>query len=180
MKIQKRKLSVVRKAIISLVLLASSTSVLAEHKRHTDYARVTDVQEIYKTVSHRVPVEQCHIERKKSKHRHHRHSAAATLIGSLAGARIGHKMDHHNRAGTVAGAIIGASIGNSIGRKHDKRHSRTEYRDVERCETHYETQIEEQLVGYRVAYKYHGSEYRTRMDRHPGRRIKVIVSVKPA
>jgi len=60
----------------------------AKHNHHTDYARVTDVQAIYKTVSHRVPVEQCRIERTKSKHRHYRHSTAATLIGTLAGARI--------------------------------------------------------------------------------------------
>jgi len=179
MNIQKPKLSVVRKAILSLALIVGSSGVFAEHNRHTDYARVTDVQAIYKTVSYRVPVEQCRIERTKPKHRHYRHSTAATLIGTLAGARIGHQIGHHKQAGTIAGAIIGASIGNSISHKHNKRHSRTEYRDVERCETHYEIQTEEKLVGYRVAYKYHGSEYHTRMDRHPGRRIKVAVSVKP-
>ncbi len=180
MKKHLQKMTATKKALLTLALIAGTSSAFAGPHRHTDFARVTDVQPIYKTVSHRIPVEQCRIERvKTNSHHSRRHAAAGTIIGTVIGANIGNEVSHNRRVGTVAGAIIGASIGNDIARKHDRRHHRGDYHDVERCETRYESRSEEKLVGYRVRYNYHGGEYHTRMDRHPGRRIKVVVSVKP-
>ncbi|MDQ2695766.1 MAG: hypothetical protein M3Z21_10400 [Pseudomonadota bacterium] len=48
------------------------------------------------------------------------------------------------------------------------------------CRTvrHYHDQ--RQTVGYKVTYRYHGHNYVTRTQAHPGRRIKVRVEVAPA
>ena len=158
-------------------ILGISSVANADHNRHSyDYARVIDARPIYRTVTHRVPVEKCYVETVRVDHRH---NDDATLVGGLIGAAIGHNLGHgkhHKGARTVAGAIIGASIANSATRHNN--HS--EYRDVERCNTRYEIERHREVVGYDVTYRYRGETYRTRTDSHPGDRIRVSVSVRPA
>ena len=163
-------------ALAILALFGLSSAANADHKRHQfDYARVTDARPIYETVTRRVPVEKCWVETVRVDHR----DQGATLVGGLIGAAIGHNLGHgkrHQGARTLAGAVIGASIAN--GATNHQRHS--EYRDIKRCDTHYDLERYQELVGYDVTYRYHGQTYRTSTDAHPGDRIRVAVSVRPA
>ncbi|MEX1032259.1 MAG: glycine zipper 2TM domain-containing protein [Cellvibrionaceae bacterium] len=171
------------KLITALVLLAVSSTALADRNRHVDYARVTDARPIYESYTRKVPYEECHVEtvrydRDSGAYR----SATGTILGGVIGAAVGNKLGHKKRnkqVGAVAGAVLGASIGRDISHRNNEHHTVSEYRDVERCTTRYRHESEQRLVGYDVSYRYHGSEYRTTMDRHPGDRIKVAVSVDP-
>lgn len=159
------------------------TYTTVSHK-HTgwDYAKVTAVEPIYRSVSRSVPREQCWVETVRVDHGTH-HSHTGAVVGGVVGAAIGNSVtrnSHHRPAGTVAGAIVGAAIGADISAKNRSHHDVvSEYRDVERCKTTYVTEYEQRLIGYDVNYLYHGRSYQTRTDEHPGKRIKVAVSVRP-
>ncbi len=147
--------------------------------RH-DYARVTAVDPIVRTVSHRVPRESCWQEEVRYEEPVYR-SPTGALLGGIIGAAIGNELGHHKRnkqIGALAGGALGASIGYDLTRHNGP--SRVDYRTEERCETRYDVEYEEQIVGYDVTYRYHGQLYHTRMDRHPGKRIPVKVKVRPA
>ena len=165
--------------LFASVALLTTTLVANADRRHYDYARVTQATPIYQVVNRRVPVQSCWTETVAVDHHH---SDGSALVGGLIGAAIGHNIGHnfgHNKhqrgVGTVAGAIIGASIADS-----GRRHRHTEYRDVKRCDTHYEVERQRELIGYDVTYRYRGDLYHTRTDSHPGDRIRVKVSVRPA
>lgn len=164
------------KIMAAIALFVSSGFATADRNRHFDYARVTHAKPIYQTVTRRIPVESCRIETVRVDRRH---NDGRTLAGGLIGAAIGHKIGrrHHDKhIGAVAGAIIGASIADNS--KHHNR--RGKYRDIERCNTHYDLERSRELVGYDVTYRYHGEVFHTRTDDHPGKRIRVKVSVRPA
>jgi len=178
-----------RKATFILIgsLLASlptSTLLAAPHnehnstqQRHTDFAKVTDVDAIYKTVSHRVPERSCWTETVYESQNTNA-SYTPTILGTLIGGAIGNKVGHSNKnkkVGAVAGALLGASIASG----YNNGNSESVARDTEVCETQHRTEYEERLVGYNVKYRYQGRTYHTRMDRRPGDRIKVAVHVKP-
>lgn len=187
------KNTIAPKAVAAMVLLAISSGSLAEHgrqsdrrytDRHYDYARVTHVKPVYESYSRKVPHEECWVEtvRYDRDSRQHR-SATGTILGGIIGAAVGNKLGHKKRnkqVGAVAGAILGASIGRDVSRRRQGGgQSVSEYRDVERCETRYSHETEERLVGYHVTYRYGGNDYRTTTDEHPGKRLKVAVSVEP-
>lgn len=172
------------KIAFAAALLSLSAGSVAEHGRHYDYARVTRVEPIYESVSRKVPHQECWVETVRYDRDSGRpRSATGTILGGIIGAAVGNELGHHKRnkqVGAVAGAILGASIGRDVTNRRHPQQTVSEYRDVERCETRYRYESEERLVGYDVSYRYAGGEYHTTMDRHPGKRIKVAVSVQPA
>jgi len=146
-------------------------------QKHTDYAKVTDVDPIYKTVSHRVPERSCWTETVYEPVSSSS-SYTPTILGTLIGGAIGNEVGHSNKnkkVGAVAGALLGASIAGNYSNSSNKSVAR----DTEVCETQHRTEYEERLVGYNVQYRYQGRTYHSRMDRRPGSRIKVAVQVKP-
>jgi uncharacterized protein YcfJ len=48
-----------------------------------------------------------------------------------------------------------------------------------RCRTVTEYRRERHVDGYRVTYRYHGHEFTTRTEKHPGRRIPVRLRIRP-
>lgn len=169
--------------ITALVLATFAGQASAHHNNSRfDYAKVSSVEPIYKTVTHRVPEQQCWTEIVRYDADGYR-SNTGTILGGIIGAAVGNNLGHSTRnkqVGAVAGAILGASIGSDISHRNQRNEIVTEYKDVERCETRYVTEHEERLVGYDVTYQYHGQTYLTRTNNHPGKRIKVAVSVRPA
>lgn len=171
--------------LLTAVLLSTlATSAMAGKNRQYDYAKVTHVEPIYKTIKHRVPHRECWTEtvayERPSHHGHRSHTG--TILGGIIGAAIGNEVGHHKRnkqVGAVAGAVLGASIGRDLSKKHRDYNTVTEYRDEERCEVSHSVEYEEQLIGYDVTYRYHGHKYHTRTDTHPGKKIKVSVHVRP-
>jgi len=143
----------------------------------TAYAKVVNVKPIYETVSYSEPYEQCRYEERTVSR--HRNSNTAIILGSLIGGAIGNELGHNKsnkRVGTVAGAILGGSIAKDIQRN---KHGYQQVRNEKICTTAYEVNYKQEVTGYDVAYKYHGVTYYTTTDQHPGKRIRVAVSVRP-
>jgi len=166
------------------IMAISASNAYAGHAKHKyrgdnfyDRAKVTHVEPLYQTVRVSVPHQQCYQQEVRTHRRHHDDKVAKTLIGGLIGGAIGHKHGNHKPGSTIAGALIGAAIGNEIGDNRRYRHERVRYEEV--CETTYGFQEEQRLDGYNVTYRYKGEYFTTRMDQHPGKRIRVRVHVSP-
>ena len=113
---------------------------------------------------------------------------AGTVLGAVVGGVIGRQFGDSNRGknqGTAAGAIVGGLIGHQVesGNANATTTERVEVervpveRNVERCRQVQE--VREATVGYDVRYEYAGREFTTRLDRDPGRNLRVRVDVTP-
>lgn len=172
---------------ISAVLFVAScllvTVVEARQYDKLDYARVLDAVPVYADVTRSEPERECWTEQVRYEYPLPQSRAATpSILGAMVGAAVGHNVArsrHGQGVGRVAGAVLGASIGNDIARSRARNSVEVEYRDEQRCEYRQRTYTEHVVVGYDVTYEYHGNTYRTRMDRHPGKRIQVAVDVRP-
>ena len=153
-------------------------------ERFYDQARVVSAEPTYEIFEHRVPREQCWVETVREEPRRAHRSATSTILGGVIGGAIGNAVgagDENKKVGAVVGTLLGMSVGHDIERRrrHHEGYNQATYRDVEKCETRYDIEREEKLTGYDVTYKYRGQIYNTHMREHPGKRIKVAVSVEP-
>lgn len=152
--------------IIPLSMLVLSANVQAAERYA--YAKVKQVTPIYETVLvNSAPERVCYPTRQ-------RHDATPTVVGAIIGGAVGHALGHsssNKKVGMVAGAALGGAIGHDVGRNG--------YREV--CEMRPGTQRRiRELTGYDVTYKYKGELYHTVTQRHPGKRLKVKINVRPA
>ena len=114
---------------------------------------------------------------------------AGTVLGAVIGGAVGRQFGDSNRGknqGTAAGAVVGGLIGNQIerdtgGPSIERERVEVERvpveRTVERCRNVQE--VREATVGYDVRYEYNGHTFTTRLDRDPGRMLRVRVDVTP-
>jgi len=168
------------------------------HQTHTsyDYAKVVRVNPVYETVQVNHPVEQCYQEQVPVKQRSHRNRQSSSnssytneVIGGVIGGVIGNQIGKRGRGksrdvATVVGAVLGATVANSAERDSYRDSSRghyqkARYQTVEHCELRDSYSTKQELIGYDVAYKYNGNVYHTKLDQHPGKKIKVQVAVRP-
>lgn len=158
-----------------------------ERQHFEDYGRVEHVEPVYKYFEHRIPHETCwndtvRVDRPRQSHHD---STTSTLVGGVIGGAIGHAVGHgksNKKLGAVVGSVIGMSVGRDIGERKQEKHRHHDtpiYKEVERCDVRYTTKRDERLVGYDVTYKYKGERYTTFMQEHPGKRIRLAVSVQP-
>lgn len=175
--------------VAAAALMLSWTGVAhAEHQRDDAvryaYANVVDVQPIVRYVTVETPVRECYqVERKVRKRRRGNDGnvAGAAIMGGILGGLIGNQFGSGNGrdAATAAGFIIGSSVAAENARDSAGRSSRTVRKQVRQCDVTYESREEERIDGYNVTYVFRGNEYRTRMRRDPGDKIKVRVLVEP-
>jgi uncharacterized protein YcfJ len=114
-------------------------------------------------------------------HRYRNDSYTDEILGGIIGGAIGNAVGH-NKSNKKVQAAIGAALGASIA--HDMNRPRhrdygVSYRDEQRCAVEHDVEYHEEVSGYNVTYRYHGREYQTRTRRHPGKRIRVQVDVRP-
>ena len=168
-------------------LVALSLHSNAGPHQITDVAKVTNVQPIYKTIEHRVPQEMCWVETVRIDDvPRRRRSSTPTLVGGIIGGVIGNEIGRGGDNKKI-GAVVGTLLGMSIARDIDKHHKRHEaepdktkrYEDVERCEVTEHVETEQVLDGYNVSYIYANRHFDTFMKKHPGKRLRVAVNVKP-
>lgn len=134
------------------------------------YARVTDVQPITKTLT--TPRQDCkdvtvvHKAEPKDKHQ-----IAGTAIGAVVGGAVGNQVGGGDgkKLATVAGAVAGGYAGKKI-EEHQQNQNMVESTE-RRCET--VTDSHTKVVGYKVTYEYKGETGHVRMDHKPGDRIQV-------
>ncbi|MDN3516271.1 glycine zipper 2TM domain-containing protein [Aquisalimonas lutea] len=151
----------------------------SESRRYSDYARVVEVQPVYREVRVSQPRRECHDERVVHRHREGPGEAGSAIIGGIVGGIIGHQIgDGRGRdAATAIGAVAGTAAGSHFARSRGRTVERTGYETV--CRTVDEVHYEERVDGYDVTYRYDGREYTTRMNEDPGRHIRVRVGVDP-
>jgi uncharacterized protein YcfJ len=112
----------------------------------------------------------------------HPKSASGMAVGGILGGVIGHQVGkgRGNKLATALGAIIGASIGHDAVNGHvqsSKGHRYTQYE--EQCEVQHQVSYDEVVDGYDVTYRYQGERYHIEMPYHPGKRIKLRISIAP-
>lgn len=147
----------------------------------TAYAKVTQVEPIYQTISRDVPERSCHLETRYIQESRHQ-SYTPAILGTIIGGAIGNEVGHSNtnkKVGTVVGGVLGATLARDWSNSRQSGEERSRPVREEVCEVNYRTEYEEQIVGYNVTYRYDGERYQTRTEHHPGKRIQVAVSVKP-
>lgn len=164
--------------------LAAAVPAFADHDSSEGYqyayADVIKVQPIVRIVTVESPVRECYtVDRVVRTRRSGNNAAGATLAGAIIGGVIGNQFGSGSgrAAATAAGVVIGSSIASDNARRGTT--GARVRQPVKQCDISYETHEEERIEGYRVTYVYRGTEYRTRMQRDPGDRIKVRVLVEP-
>lgn len=179
----------------TLVLMTAAAAValpsmaLAGHDGY-QYAKVVDVEPVYRYVSYQVPQRECWTEveyEPEPRYRHRTSSTLPTIAGGVVGGVVGRQFGsgRGRDAMTVIGTLIGAAVAHDASHRNSVRHAgytsgRARGYEVERCETRYVTQEDKEIDGYHVTYRYAGREYITRTQEHPGKRIRVRVDVTPA
>lgn len=173
--------------ILSGLIAALSTApAFAEHRTgkssFSDFAQVTHVEPLYRTVQVSKPRQECHQEDVfyPTRPRHESgNTALSMIVGGALGGVLGHNISRHHRdTGKIAGAVIGSALGHQVA---ENKRGRRSYRHAleQRCHTISDRFSEERPDGYNVTYRYQGATFTTRMDRDPGHRVKVRVSVRP-
>lgn len=146
-----------------------------------EYARVTDVQPIYREVEVSRPVRECWQEPVYHTRSRQQYSAGGMLAGGLIGGLIGTQIGkgRTNKVATVVGAVVGAHIGHDIANGHSGQDTRTIVGYEEHCKTRHEVGYEEVIDGYDVTYRYRGNSYHIEMPYDPGKRIKMRIQFAP-
>ena len=92
-------------------------------------------------------------------------------IGAIAGGVLGHQVGsgNGNTAATAGGAILGGLLGHQL----QKRNESDDQPDLDRNKCRVIADNGARPLGYDVRYEYQGREYVTRMDREPGKTLRV-------
>jgi uncharacterized protein YcfJ len=181
----------IRKTLVLMAAVAATAvpSLALAGPGGYQYAKVVDVEPIYRHVRVQVPERECwteiEYETVPRRYQRSRSSAVPTIAGGVIGGVVGRQFGKGDGrdAMTVLGTLIGAAVGHQAGQQRyadDYRYESVRERPVERCQTHYRTEERRDLDGYLVTYRYAGREYTTRTTEHPGERIRVRVEVTPA
>jgi len=170
--------------VIIALAIAPTSWAKKPHHGQAKWAKVTDVEPITRTVKHSIPREECWNEEVRYEEPvQGNRSYTGTILGGIIGGAIGNAVGHkkkNKQVGTAVGAVLGATVGHDISNGgYSNSGSRVSYRNERRCESHNEVTYEEEVIGYHVWYRYHGDEYKTRMNHRPGNKIKVRIQVEP-
>jgi len=178
-------------ALSGALMLGVSSGAMAGHhaeqpaphgaqQARYDYARVTNVEPIYRTVRINTPRQECWDEQRVAYNPGYQ-SGTPTIIGGLIGGAIGNQFGkgHGKDVATIAGALLGGSLARDS-QNNNRAGGHTDTRVETACRTVNEAHEEQRIDGYRVSYKYRGQFYTTRMNRDPGKRVRVQVQVRLA
>ncbi|MES2316248.1 MAG: glycine zipper 2TM domain-containing protein [Pseudomonadota bacterium] len=153
----------------------------AQAAEFEEYARVTRVEPRVEQV--RQPREECRTEYVQAPvyQQPQQRSPGGAIIGAIAGGIIGNQVGGGSgrAAATALGAVTGAVVGDRVdnqGRQVNDPQYQGE-QAVRQCRL--VDAWESRTMGYNVTYDYHGRSYTSIMDRDPGQRIRLRVSVEP-
>ena len=155
----------------------AAAAAYREHYPQEHYARVVDVEPVYRYYQQPVSDHSC-VQYDQGRAGYNSHTA--TVLGAVIGGALGHRIgDTHGdpKVAAVAGGLLGASIGRDV----DRRVSYNRGLRVEGpCRVGHRQETRRQLVEYKVSYRYNGQVHLARMDYDPGEWVKLDVNVKPA
>ena len=154
------------------------------HDAGVDYARVEHVVPLTRISQTPVSREECWdqpVTYTRTPQYPPAHSYTPTIAGGIVGAIVGNQFGSGSGKdwATVAGATLGASMGRDYTTRRAYR-AGTSYTTTEHhCRMVTDYREEELQDGYLVTYSYNGRQFETRMDHHPGDRIKVKIDIVP-
>ena len=177
-------------AIAVTTSLAITTAAEASPKwRHQTegsywaHARVINVEPVIRQVEISTPNRQCWQEevRHPVTVQYGPSRASSTLVGAIIGGVIGNQFGGGSgkKLATAAGTMLGASLGSDAARAREHYTTYDRVSEETRCTTNVEYHTEERIEGYDVTYRYHGETFTTRMPYHPGKKLRLRVSVMP-
>jgi len=112
-------------------------------------------------------------------------NVGGTVLGAIIGGALGNQVGKGDgrTAATIAGAVAGGAIGHGVARRNDGNQTQaygSQGGTVQRCRTVSDGyRPEPRVVGYDVTYRYAGQTYHTTTPYHPGKTLRVAVSVRP-
>ena len=182
-----------------LIGLTAQTALYAKGQSHIsyEYVPVISATPVSKIIQHSTPYQDCwseqvQIEPSRTQPAQNsyfdsmfdQNSYTGTVLGTLVGGGIGNALGHsksNKKAGAVAGGILGGAVAYDL--THNRRtipeFNRARYETRQRCTTRYKTYEEEKVVGYRVRYRYNGSEYTTQTKHEPGDTLRMKLVATP-
>ena len=168
-------------APLGMLILASLCTVpqagRADHESEA-WARVLDASPVTQTVRTPVESETCWNQQVRRRVPEYR-SPTPMILGAVIGGVIGNQFGGGtgNDLMTAAGAALGSSIAaDQQMRRYPPQYVRSTER---RCSVDTQWREETQVVAWDVTYEYEGEVYTTRLDEHPGDRLRVRISVEP-
>jgi uncharacterized protein YcfJ len=149
---------------------------LAQAGDFEDFGRVTRVQPRVEQI--RSPRQECRTDYVQVPVQQQR-SNGGTIVGGIAGALLGSQVGGGNGrvAAAAAGAIAGGMVGDHVENDGRNYGPQVQEQAVQRCRT--VDSVESRTNGYDVTYDYRGHTYSTVMNRDPGSRVRLRVSVEP-
>jgi uncharacterized protein YcfJ len=164
------------KLILSAVGVCALPLAQAQTGDFEDFGRVVRVQPRIEQV--RTPRQECRTDYVQAPVQQQR-SQAGTVIGGIAGALLGSQVGSGNGkvAAAAAGAIAGGMVGDNVDNNGRNYGPQVQEQAVQRCRT--VDAVQERTNGYDVTYDYRGHTYTTVMNRDPGNRVRLRVSVEP-
>jgi uncharacterized protein YcfJ len=166
--------------LMATMLTSTTTWAKQPNREPVIWAKVTHVEPITRIISQRAPQRECWNEPVRYRERgNYRTDPSGAIIGTIIGGAIGNNVSRNRGAGTVIGAVIGASVGSSLSREGYAQRDRVYYKNERRCQVTESVNYQQTTTGYNVWYKYQGNEYQTKMDHHPGKKIRIRMSVEP-
>ncbi|MFC4930149.1 glycine zipper 2TM domain-containing protein [Massilia sp. GCM10023247] len=149
---------------------------LAQAAQFEDYGRVVRVEPRVEQIVQ--PRQECRTEYVQVPVQQQR-GAGGSIVGGIAGALLGSQVGGGNGkvAATAAGAIAGAMVGDRVENNGRQYNNGVQEQAVRQCRTvdAYDTRT----IGYDVTYEYRGQNHTAFMQRDPGNRVRLRVSVEP-
>jgi len=157
-----------------LLLLAASlfsTSLFsAEH--FTDFARVVHARPVYERI-----------------YPHHDHNASSCRSGLHSPTyRKSTQKPHAKASGRVVASTQGIGANVAVSTKHRREHhvhghsgytAHVDRPPKRHCRHRHSRHGHRVLTGYNVTYRYHGNLFHTFTRHHPGKRLRITVSIRP-
>ncbi|MDB5749297.1 MAG: hypothetical protein JWP72_4145 [Massilia sp.] len=149
---------------------------LAQAAQFEDFGRVVRVEPRVEQFSQ--PRQECRTEYQQVPVQQQR-GAGGSIVGGIAGALLGNQIGGGNGrvAATAAGAIAGAVVGDRVENNGRQYNNGVQEQAVRQCRT--VEAVDSRTVGYDVTYEYRGQNHTAFMQRDPGNRVRLRVSVEP-
>jgi len=175
-----RRLSMKITTLLAICLFTAGcatypTSASAGGTSFVGYAKVVNVEEVYRQVQTRTTHQDCHYENTGSTYHRGDHNASNEIIGAIIGGVIGNQIGNHDAGATAVGAILGGVIAGNTegGHNHNGGQRRV-------CTNHYHTDSapSHQISHYRVTLSYAGETFTIRQNwKPPFNHQKIVVTV---
>ncbi len=167
--------------IHKLLMLAMGLGALplAHAAEFADYGRVVRVEPRVEQV--RQPREECKTDYVQAPvQAQSQHSPGGAILGAVVGGIVGNQIGSGSgrAAATAAGVLAGTVAGDRIGaNSRQNQPVQGQEQAVRSCRI--VDTYESRTTGYNVTYDYRGQTYTSIMDRDPGERIRLRISVEP-